>query len=530
MAVPVSTAPVIKTDRGRSSTRSPVRRRTSVNLETPIPRRGRSASINSSRSWESPEARRKRTKSRGRDRSRSYTPSSSRSGSRDVQKYDKGPYCNSRSRSRSRRGRRAQSRRYSTSPLRSPSWSRSRRSTSSIASSRSRSSSVAQKRGRVENSRSRRKSRSRSSRERKRSRSRSRSRTRSRRTSKRKDRYECQAPSPKATDILKIKEEIKEAQLPRPKARFSRVGTVANTDWPATNSNAQFVIKHFDVPANDVSVQQIVFGQQGRMVAVACSDSTIRLWETKPKIREVTQVSTTSAIVGLCWMDGDSGFLTLGVDCQVALHIQKLDKWHSCKLFNMLSTSATTTDVPTCMVYTTGKIAIATLTGVKVWFLTKGVWQQQRDITRSGVTTLKFLPDGNALVGGCKDGLLWYCEVPNGTLRAYAFMPLRKAITAMDMPASSSHLLVTQEGGSAYLVALRLTENKGVIEKTYTSDKVKAEGTGCGAIFATYGQALVFGSTNGCALVWDRKKGSVVYGLKHPEGMSRLYILLDVIG
>jgi hypothetical protein len=38
------------------------------------------------------------------------------------------------------------------------------------------------------------------------------------------------------------------------------------------------------------------------------------------------------------------------------------------------------------------------------------------------------------------------------------------------------------------------------------------------AVFATNGQAVLYGTVNGCALVWDRKKGAIVYGLKHPEG------------
>lgn len=47
---------------------------------------------------------------------------------------------------------------------------------------------------------------------------------------------------------------------------------------------------------------------------------------------------------------------------------------------------------------------------------------------RSGVTAIRFVQDGNALIGGCRDGTLWYCEVPNGTLRAYAFMPRGKGM------------------------------------------------------------------------------------------------------
>lgn len=35
-----------------------------------------------------------------------------------------------------------------------------------------------------------------------------------------------------------------------------------------------------------------------------------------------------------------------------------------------------------------------------------GTWQPQREIVRSGVTALKFVQDGAALIGGCRDGVL----------------------------------------------------------------------------------------------------------------------------
>lgn len=37
---------------------------------------------------------------------------------------------------------------------------------------------------------------------------------------------------------------------------------------------------------------------------------------------------------------------------------------------------------------------------------TSGTWQQQREIARSAVTVIKFVQDGNALIGGCRDGVL----------------------------------------------------------------------------------------------------------------------------
>lgn len=59
---------------------------------------------------------------------------------------------------------------------------------------------------------------------------------------------------------------------------------------------------------------------------------------------------------------------------------------------------------------------------------------------------------------------------------------------------------------------------KGNIEKTYCAKDDDGPEGAYTAIFATNGQAVVNGSSNGCAFVWDRKKGNMVYGLKHGTG------------
>lgn len=89
--------------------------------------------------------------------------------------------------------------------------------------------------------------------------------------------------------------------------------------------------------------------------------------------------------------------------------------------------------------------------------------------------------------------------------------------TSLDMHPNGTHLLVGQKGGTAY--SIRHGENKGTIEKTYTVENAEDLDGSSSALFATKGQAVVFGMTNGSVLVWDRKKGNVVYGLKHPPGI-----------
>lgn len=91
--------------------------------------------------------------------------------------------------------------------------------------------------------------------------------------------------------------------------------------------------------------------------------------------------------------------------------------------------------------------------------------------------------------------------------------------TSIDVHPSGLYLLVGQQGGEANLITLRPNECKGSVERVYTSAKLQSMTTlGFPAVFATNGQAVLYGTVNGCALVWDRKKGAIVYGLKHPEG------------
>lgn len=59
------------------------------------------------------------------------------------------------------------------------------------------------------------------------------------------------------------------------------------------------------------------------------------------------------------------------------------------------------------------------------------------------------------------------------------------------------------------------------MEQSYACKETELRPTGgFGALFATRGQAILFGSVEGCVLVWDKKKAAIVYGLEHEEGGS----------
>ena len=81
-------------------------------------------------------------------------------------------------------------------------------------------------------------------------------------------------------------------------------------------------------------------------------------------------------------------------------------------------------------------------------------------------------------------------------------------------------------GGAILVGSLRQVESKGNIESVYSLTKESDGWVGrneYGAALATHGQAVVFGPVDSCVLVWDRKKGNVVYGLEHEEGQSYLF-------
>jgi len=98
----------------------------------------------------------------------------------------------------------------------------------------------------------------------------------------------------------------------------------------------------------------------------------------------------------------------------------------------------------------------------------------------------------------------------------------------LDVNPSGSLALVAQAGGRAHLVAVKQTEKKGKIEQVYAikdEDLVSQLKHEFGAVFANDGQKVLFGSMNGCVLVWDKMKGDVMCGLDHCEGGTIFDIL-----
>lgn len=120
-----------------------------------------------------------------------------------------------------------------------------------------------------------------------------------------------------------------------------------------------------------------------------------------------------------------SVLLLLIINCRTNRHAyeQGLNQWQWAKVVDA-GTEGRDGDGNVCFAYMRDRIAVAfPKIGVKVWLWIKGTnystqlpnicsrafegtWQPQRSILRQNVTSIKFVEDGEALLGGTKDGVL----------------------------------------------------------------------------------------------------------------------------
>lgn len=91
--------------------------------------------------------------------------------------------------------------------------------------------------------------------------------------------------------------------------------------------------------------------------------------------------------------------------------------------------------------------------------------------------------------------------------------------TGIDIDKLGTRALVSKYGGTCDLFDLHT--QRGKLITTYSSEDTKSRPAGgFGTKFVAYAQGVLFGSVNGCVLVWDTVKSAVVYGLAHEEGVS----------
>ncbi|KAJ7090395.1 hypothetical protein B0H15DRAFT_838468 [Mycena belliarum] len=280
--------------------------------------------------------------------------------------------------------------------------------------------------------------------------------------------------------------------------------------WPTIKPSYAVLLKG----DGDLGIRRIAFSSDGAYLAMYCWDRTLRIWSTKVRL-EVARLSHNAQVIGIAWVDNETAVMTLGEDGVLAKWTrgQQREQWEWGRLVNVSAEKGEPGDT-VCLACARGRIAVAfPKSGVKVWKWHNGTWLAQRSIMRTNVTALKFVEGGDALLGGTREGAVWHCAVPNGTMRVYAF--IQSSITSIDINPTGTHALITQASGSACIVALGAQEERRVV-RSYLEQEVR-DGVP-GGIFATEGQAVVFGALEGCLLVWDTQKGVVVYGMQHAEG------------
>ncbi|KIK94626.1 hypothetical protein PAXRUDRAFT_827796 [Paxillus rubicundulus Ve08.2h10] len=262
----------------------------------------------------------------------------------------------------------------------------------------------------------------------------------------------------------------------------------------------------------DPGIIDIAFSSDGERLAVICNDRTIRIWTMSNRV-ETARLAQNAPVIAMAWMSDDLGVVSLGRDGVISKWTRSTQNhWQWAKLLDAGKEDSI------CFAYRRDRIAVAfPRIGVKVWIWIKGTWQPQRSILRQNVTSIKFVEDGEALIGGTSDGVLWYCQVPNGTLRAYAF--LKAKVYHLDVNASGTHALVSQVGGRAHLVGIQQTDHKGKIEQVYSTngDSSSEQRQNFGAVFASGCKTVLFGTVENNLLVWDEAKGEVICGLDHGD-------------
>ncbi|KAH9977330.1 hypothetical protein BGW80DRAFT_1544291 [Lactifluus volemus] len=148
----------------------------------------------------------------------------------------------------------------------------------------------------------------------------------------------------------------------------------------------------------------------------------------------------------------------------------------------------------------------------------QGSWQSQRPIARLNVTSIEFIDNGTALLGGTKDGVLWYCQLPDGQLRVFNFFKAR--ICGIDILPTGTHALVSQQVGRAHLVAISQDENCGKVKQVYTVEPdLQADAVyDANALFVGPNDAVLYGSANGYLFARDKANAKVLCGLDHGQG------------
>ncbi|KAI0792740.1 hypothetical protein C8Q75DRAFT_579545 [Abortiporus biennis] len=290
--------------------------------------------------------------------------------------------------------------------------------------------------------------------------------------------------------------------------------------WPMVESVHSIRIRG----EGDVGIRTIAFSNDGNHFAVICYDKSVRIWSHKTRC-EVAKLAHTMPVLAAAWLDHDAGVITLGDNGLVSTWTRNVhNKWQWAKILDAAD-KRNSDETPGYFAFCKDRIAIAfPRIGVKVWLFIKGTWLPQRSILRQNVTSIRFIEDGDALLGATGDGVLWHCDVPNGTLRALTF--LKSKVLSLDVETPrGAHALATLNNSRVQLVKVLQDDHKATVEQTYLTqdnDKLGFVSYDFGAVFANKNEDVLFGAVRGCIIVWDRNSGEIVSGLAHPEDDSSI--------
>jgi len=290
--------------------------------------------------------------------------------------------------------------------------------------------------------------------------------------------------------------------------------------WPTVSP-----IRCVVVQGEHVAIRGVTFNRTGKLMAVTCADCTIRVWDNAT-YSEVARLPHSSVVVSAQWMDGDAGVLALCMDGALVRWTRPAgdapprahDVWSWSRLLDPV-VGAMPEEAPTALAYKGDRIAASfPKFGVRIWMMKQGSWQSQRPIDRQNVTAIEFIDDGAALIGGTKDGVLWYCQVTDPGLRMYNTFKAR--ICGIDVLPTGTHALVSQQVGRTHLVAITQDENRGKIMQVYYVDpELQPEANyEANALFVGHHDAVLYGSARGYLFAWDKTSSRILCGLDHGEG------------
>ncbi|TDL20149.1 hypothetical protein BD410DRAFT_899730 [Rickenella mellea] len=259
-------------------------------------------------------------------------------------------------------------------------------------------------------------------------------------------------------------------------------------------------------------IRSISFNSTGTQFAVICYDHTIRIWNTQTRA-EIAKLSHNASVVSLAWIKGDIGIASLGLNGVVNKWTRVgQNQWHWTKVLDAGDTD------PVCMAFANDKIAIAyPRTGIKIWFLINAIWQPQRPIVRQNILSIKFVDNGESLVGGTGDGCVWRCRVRDGS--SYSTASFKTKVFDVKVSSVGNHVLASQAGGKTHLVLFEKDAQRGDILQEFSTREIENGGDRAnyafGAHFTSHEDLVIFGAVGRRVFIWDRHDGKVKYELDH---------------